>query len=429
MFRNDWGSSSSANNKWKCDVCWSIKIGYDITDGIDADCYCSQLETRCCYCDNDKEEESNYCAEHIRSCVVCDTRISAKESYCWEHRGTYSCLVSTCLIRITEKDGYCSNHQKVCNKAGCDKRVSDNIFSSRFCSEHKEYNCSANNCHMAVSYSGDYCSFHGNICQESSCANRIANYQTYCSNCQQRQEKEAEQSRLKELVKANTFLTNPQEVERFSTYWNKNLATVVNSNSNYAVFLLVLDENNSVKVFPVNADCQWWGESKREQHNYLSDANNEASWLRGRLNSSSNPIMLIHPKCNYSYASFSDLITSPYVKVDYCASRSDFKPLDIAWVEKNMGGQDYYHVGVYLGNGEICNIAGWYFNRKGVRKTTWSGFLYKQNGNIRRYSPIIPFKNYKEIIAQLVWAQDNEFREGRYCLASRNCELLPIWQY
>jgi hypothetical protein len=74
------------------------------------------------------------------------------------------------------------------------------------------------------------------------------------------------------------------------------------------------------------------------------------------LNSNSNPILLVHPSCD-SYTGFNSLITSPYVKIDYSASTSDFKPLDIAWVQKRMMGKNYYHVGVYLGNGEICSMA------------------------------------------------------------------------
>jgi hypothetical protein len=36
-----------------------------------------------------------------------------------------------------------------------------------------------------------------------------------------------------------------------------------------------------------------------------------------------------------------------------------FKPLDVIRVKKvnHIVGKDYFHVGVYLGNGEICHIS------------------------------------------------------------------------
>nr|UYR50786.1 hypothetical protein [Morchella crassipes] len=107
----------------------------------------------------------------------------------------------------------------------------------------------------------------GRYCKVPSChqptPNSIqSNYHIYCSehaklygnslnNYQQAKEQErisqqkaqaqaTEQTRLKSLVKANTSVSGEiAEVARFSTDWNQNLATVVNSNGNYRVFLLV----------------------------------------------------------------------------------------------------------------------------------------------------------------------------------------------
>jgi len=121
-------------------------------------------------------------------------------------------------------------------------------------------------------------------------------------------------------------------------------------------------------------------------------------------------------------------------KVDKNAYPNEFKPLDIAWVWKKRIGSEYQHVGVYIGNGdliELTNNLGWEealnsfpnFVRGGItRKASWSGFLDKKSGNIHRYHPIIPFKDYKEIIAQLVWAKDNNFRKDDYNLLNRNRE-------
>lgn len=198
------------------------------------------------------------------------------------------------------------------------------------------------------------------------------------------------------------------------------------------VFLLVYDrESQQVKVFPESEYGKYWGEhgyNSRQQHSSLSGAQSEANWLRNKLISSSNPILVIHPQAD-SYVSFSELVREPYVKIDLNASISDFKPLDIAWVEKRWGLgltrlSEYHHVGVYIGNGDIIHIRGTPFNgRIGVRKTDWSTFLEGQERQyLYRYRPIIPFKNYKQIIGQLVWAKDNHFREGSYNLKNRNCE-------
>jgi len=277
------------------------------------------------------------------------------------------------------------------------------------------------------------------ICKFSNCYNSTNySWETYCY------QHNSESDRLKALVRQRTSLTNPEEVERFSTNWNKNLATVVNSSGYYRVFLLVLDENRQVKVFPISSDCSYWGEHSRGNHNYLSSAQGEANWLRSKLQYSDNPILAIHPSCDV-YTGFNNLITSPYVKIDYNAYPSEFKPLDIAWVRKKLNGIEYFHVGVYLGGDELIDftndVPGFNsdfltnlgesisretplnFIRGGkVRRVSWTKFKENWTGEMRRYCLVIPFKNYREIVQQLVWAKDNNFREGQYNFANRNCE-------
>lgn len=106
---------------------------------------------------------------------------------------------------------------------------------------------------------------------------------------------------------------------------------------------------------------------------------------------------MVHPSAN-SYVSFSELVREPYVKIDLNASLSDFQPLDIAWVEQNKAGYSYHHVGVYLGNNQVCHMTK---KNNGVRITGWSGFLEGQTRQyLYRFHPIIPFKNYQDIIRQ-----------------------------
>jgi hypothetical protein len=391
-------------------------------------------------------EDSNYainCSCHDCAQSHCSIKIKKNETYCSKHTvnsltprqckgdggDEKSIYWSSCKDKVITADGYCKYHENQC--AECPRRLAS---WDKYCFEHWNGYCKVIDCSERTPNSRDsnhyiFCAQHGNLY-----GNSLSNYQEKKrEERQQSQQKATEQTKLKSLVKTNTTIAGEiKEVERFSTNWNKNLATVINSNGNYQVFLLVLAENRKVKEFPANASASKWGEHSRGNHNYLSDAQGEASWLRGMLNSNSNPILLVHPSCD-SYTGFNSLVSEPYVKIDYSASTSDFKPLDIAWVEKKWG-SEYQHVGVYIGNGELIeytNNLGWEealnslpsFMRGGItRKTNWSGFLDKKSGNIHRYHPIIPFKDYKEIIGQLVWAKDNNFREGQYNLANRNCE-------
>lgn len=229
----------------------------------------------------------------------------------------------------------------------------------------------------------------------------------------------------KELVKQRTSISgNVEEVERFSTWWsNNNAATaVVYNNGYYRVFLLVYDpvySSYKPAVFPESYDCSYWGDNSRgrKAHNYLSDAKSEANWLRSELSGSygkyvDNPILLINPYCDCS-RSFDNIVNSPYV-----TSTSDFKPFDIVQTHTTRLTFDFYHVGVYLGNGQVCHFT------RDKNDTTIDSLSYFKEGEVIGYHPVIPFKNYKDIAKQVVWAKDNHFRKGNYSLPKRNCEHL-----
>ncbi len=227
----------------------------------------------------------------------------------------------------------------------------------------------------------------------------------------------------KELVKQRTSIPGwIEEVERFETWWNKNLATVISYyDGSYRVFLLVYDSVHSTwspAVFPTDNSCNYWGESSREKHTYLSDARSEANWLREELTYSwrkgyDNPILVIHPYSDCS-RSFSTFVTSPYVTKNY--STSYLKPLDIAKTDMTL----FDHVGVYLGKIDgtfkVCHYTR---EKKDTTIDSWSSFL---EGKVETYHPVIPFKNYKGICGQMVWAKDNDFRKNNYDLHRRNCE-------
>jgi hypothetical protein len=73
-----------------------------------------------------------------------------------------------------------------------------------------------------------------------------------------------------------------------------------------------------------------------------------------------------------------------------------------------------------LGDGKICHFTG---KHEKVKITSdWNEFLDGTVGKLRKYHPVIPFKEYRDIVRQVVWAKDNNFRGGNYNLPNRNCE-------
>jgi hypothetical protein len=64
----------------------------------------------------------------------------------------------------------------------------------------------------------------------------------------------------------------------------------------------------------------------------------------------------------------------------------------------------YYHVCVYLGNEKVCHISG---DNKGAKIESWRNFIQDpiislSGGELIRFHPIIPFKDYRDIVKQLV---------------------------
>ncbi|CFW92762.1 protein of unknown function [endosymbiont DhMRE of Dentiscutata heterogama] len=243
-----------------------------------------------------------------------------------------------------------------------------------------------------------------------------------------------------------------EEVIRFKTWWsNYNVATVINHHNDcYSVFVVVYEpaqqgKSEILKTFEINS-----GYDK----NSLESAKSRANSLRNELNGE-NPILAVHPSTD-SYTAFSDIIKEPYVSRKEISERgtkvyidwgdpehgdpggypentnakvppSDpdkcLKPLDLI----KVGQGDYEHVGIYLGNGKVCNFSKKF---KGTRIHSWREFFesyydgtaWLGKDDIIRYRPIIPFKHYKKIIKQIAWAVDVDFRKNNYNLTNRNCE-------
>ncbi|RHZ35887.1 Tankyrase-2 [endosymbiont GvMRE of Glomus versiforme] len=261
---------------------------------------------------------------------------------------------------------------------------------------------------------------------------------------------EREKDQLKVLVKLKTDIPGEiEEVVRFETWWNKNLATVINDDGNHWVFLLVYEQGKNSEnpyVFPV--DYSYQGDygiyvKKREKHSCLSDAQKEAEWLRKMLDGK-NPILVVHHLAN-DYDSFYWVINNPYVEkyevghhennTFYWPSDLDshIKPLSVIRVEKQntAWGKKYYHVGVYIGDNKVFHIYDYWKTRDmKARIDDIRTFLGDAKGtqrvgyHIEVFQPIIPFREWKKVIRSIVWAKEIKFWNGRYCLANRNCEHL-----
>ena len=109
------------------------------------------------------------------------------------------------------------------------------------------------------------------------------------------------------------------------------------------------------------------------------------------------------------------------------------KPLDIIKVRKEntTWGKKYYHVGVYLGNNQVCHM---YDHRRDTihmkAKVDDVGIFLgdaegtRRVGNMEGFHPIIPFKDWKEIIRNVAWVEDVEYWRGNYNLGNKNCAHL-----
>jgi hypothetical protein len=224
-------------------------------------------------------------------------------------------------------------------------------------------------------------------------------------------------------------------------------------------------------MIPNNHSETKWGIYSRKEHTSIASVQSEASWLSTKLNGD-NPILVIHPQAN-NYTSFTNIVSEPYVREESIAMETEtytyqheylvnyrtanyagggqswesytaegtkksypknpnehFKPLDIIWINRwnTYAGVEYYHVGIYLGlwdnNHWICNLDG---DNNGIEIITWQSLEGEKTDlpyrrELIKFHPIIPFKDYKQIVQQISWTSNRNWRSGTYCLSSRNCE-------
>ena len=157
-----------------------------------------------------------------------------------------------------------------------------------------------------------------------------------------------------------------------------------------------------------------------------------------------NPILVVHHYAN-DYENFYWIVNSPYVEKYEVGHYSDgyfcwpsnldfhIKPLSVVRVQKQntASSTKYYHVGVYVGNNKVFHIYD-YWTTKGMKSRIDNirTFLGDAKGtrrighHIEVFQPTIPFREWKRIIRNIVWAESIKYWNGKYCLANRNCEHL-----
>ncbi|RHZ35257.1 lecithin retinol acyltransferase family protein [endosymbiont GvMRE of Glomus versiforme] len=275
--------------------------------------------------------------------------------------------------------------------------------------------CKANSCSTSTDYSWkDYCSYH------EKCLDKL---------------------------KKHHSISNIREVETFETWFNKNCGYVINCNSSssYPYYIWIVVFEPSVKSMSEKLSAIKY----KSDHSNLSSARDKAKYLKNKLQNSNGwydaPMLDIHPKTN-SYERFDSIITSPYVikrdvpqkwEIRYgpflAPGQLDVKvPVDnISDYAKvfdvlKVSSVSYEHVGVYVGDGEVCHFSK---DRNGTYIDSWEDFKKFDgfDGNIDSseavvYHSMIPFKYLRRIAEQIVWAVDNNFWHNNYDLRNRNCE-------
>lgn len=275
--------------------------------------------------------------------------------------------------------------------------------------------CKSNSCYNSTNYSwNDYCSYH------ERCLSKLREY--------------------------NSSISNIKEVETFETWFNKNCGYVINydSSSSYPYYIWIVVFEPSVRSMSesfstIKYKCGYSG---------LSGASDKARRIKNKLQNGGwydIPMLKIHPKAK-SWEHFSDLITSPYVMKRYVPQKWEVRygpflapgQMDVQVPVDNISDYakvfdilkvccgSYEHVGVYVGNGEVCHFSK---GRNGTYIDSWGDFKKFDGfeGNIDSseatvYHPAIPFKYSQRIAEQIAWAVSNNFRRNDYDLRNRNCE-------
>jgi len=252
--------------------------------------------------------ETEYCYKVVwkwnKCCEYCQLNLSPVPSPQIEEKKVY-CKILICRQEAEEGEKYCSsckNDEEILSIEDCMSCLSSRYLYGKVdncCFKHSKY-CQI--CRSRIPIDSKYCSEHSSSCL--TCSSRISINQTYCSVHQNEQEKL--QENLKSLIRQRNSLSNPQEVIRFETWWNNNLATVINGNYSYTLWILVYEpvEKNRSEIL------QKFEISNGYDKSSLGSAQNRASGLRNELNGE-NPILAIVGY--HGSMSVNSLLSEPYL--------------------------------------------------------------------------------------------------------------------
>jgi hypothetical protein len=217
--------------------------------------------------------------------------------------------------------------------------------------------------------------------------------------------------------KKNNILGNIKDIIYFETWFNENLAIVINlineNSFRYEATLIVYEpaERMMDKVFKVFKCVA--SDLKFDKIKIKIDV------IKRKLNED-------NPGVHFD---FSNNIVKAKLPLEVNDINSDeyIKPLDIIKIKR--GG--YKHAAIYLVNGKVCQIegvrgiSGGLFNKinsEGARITDWKSFLGDNPGEVKRYHAVIPFKKREKIIEHIEKALLSKYGEGEYHLLLKNCE-------
>lgn len=240
-----------------------------------------------------------------------------------------------------------------------------------------------------------------------------------------------------------------QKMIFFSTWWNNNLAVVINGEGSYGVYAIIYEMpwKNMSEVLEtkwIDSGLDW------------SDAKSKAYNVEGKLKGD-NPILYKSPSLELEYSSnyrFRDVQIDTLYSPSSVESSPDsyLKPLDIIrkyWWNSQKNREEL-HAAVYLGNGKICHAvptkAGSYGGYSySYANSDYYGGCYASGGGkieiidlgtyltrfgkttrITRNHPLVPYKHKDKVISNLAEGVEGDERyyskRGEFDIATNNCE-------
>jgi len=238
----------------------------------------------------------------------------------------------------------------------------------------------------------------------------------------------------------NSF-SETKEIDIFSTWWSPYCALAINQmfSSFHYIYLVIYRRGQAFNVFRIGSP------NTGSVYLSLNKIKEKKEEIKKTLDSD-NPILanydftelqgfdIINGHCINDFNKLIDLTNfkREFDTDSFFDPKEHFKPLDVIWVKRSdkHSHLPYHHVGVYLGNNRLVNIATYYKKENSQRKkskeariSSFQTFL-KDSEKLIVYTPIIPSKRPSLILEQIRTIVETEYQRDNYSLSSRNCEHL-----